>query len=44
MPISPPEASVDLALGADDFDVDRVGHDQVSVFAFSAASSMPPTI
>ncbi len=34
----------DLALGADDIDVDRVGHDQVSVFAFSTASSIPPTM
>ena len=37
-------AGVDLALGADDIDVDRVRHDQVSVFAFSTASSMPPTM
>ena len=37
-------ARVDLALCADDIDVDRVRHDQVSVFAFSTASSMPPTM
>ena len=35
---------VDLAFGADDVDVDRVRHDQDSVFAFSTASSMPPTM